>query len=375
MRLSLCALLALLATAACAQAYSVLEDVPYDSLEGVDQNLLSLDVYRPVGDGPFPVVVFVHGGGWYLGDKRSTVHAKAGWLTGRGVLLVSVNYRLSPTPTSRPSPDRITFPTHPSDVGRALDFVRANAASWGGDASRLVLMGHSAGAHLASLVGVDGRYSTGEAPACVVSLDTNAYNIPAYLASGPSALQRAIYVNAFTSDPDVQVAASPVTHLGTASRPSFLIVHQEQPDRTATADGFLDALRLAGLEADRVTTTLEHDEINRLLGSDAAPALTTAVEDVLDGCFGVATATSDGPDRGDVRVSPNPSDGRIRLALPSGGTLSRIRVVDAQGRTVVRTRARGRVHDLDVSHLAPGTYLVVVRGRGRVTSERITVAR
>ncbi|HVK73077.1 MAG TPA: alpha/beta hydrolase [Kofleriaceae bacterium] len=107
---------------------------------------LRLDVYRGRGTdelaGPRPVFVYVHGGGWVIGNKaqqgRLTIHdlAAGGWVC------VSVNYRLSP---------RATFPDHLMDIKRALAWVKVNIATYGGDPDFVVIGGGSAGAHLASL--------------------------------------------------------------------------------------------------------------------------------------------------------------------------------------------------------------------------------
>ncbi len=112
----------------------------------IDGKPLRLDVYHQDGahhgPGLRPVFVYVHGGGWVIGNKRQqgrlTVHelAAAGWVC------VSVNYRLSP---------RATFPDHLIDVKRALAWIKAHIAEHGGDPRFIVIGGGSAGAHLASL--------------------------------------------------------------------------------------------------------------------------------------------------------------------------------------------------------------------------------
>ena len=375
MRSVVFALMVIACAAVRAQPYTLTSDVPYDAIEGVDPALLSLDVYRPAGAGPFPIVVFVHGGGWHSGDKVSAVHAKGDWLTSRGVMLVSVNYRLSPEPSASPAPDRITFPTHPEDVGRAVDFVRANAATWDGDPGRLALMGHSAGAHLATLVSTDASYTAGDAPGCVVSLDTNAYDVPFYLGSGPGPTVTATYTNAFTDDPAVQAEASPTSHLGDWPQVPVLVAHQTTAPRTATADRFLDALQAEGRDATRLATDLSHQEINTLLGTQAAPALTAAIEAFLDACLSAPTDAEAPPAQGAAEPSPNPATGRVRLALPAGGAPYRIRVVDARGRTVRVRLGVGADAELDVTALAPGVYGVVARGSAGVVRQTVTVAR
>lgn len=106
---------------------------------------LGLDIYARddlAPATPRPVFVYVHGGGWVIGNKaqqgRLTVHelAAAGWIC------VSIDYRLSP---------RATFPDHLVDVKRALAWVKAHIAEHGGDPSFVIIGGGSAGAHLASL--------------------------------------------------------------------------------------------------------------------------------------------------------------------------------------------------------------------------------
>ena len=321
------ALLALVAVSASAQPYTLDADVRYHQAAGVDPDLLSLDVYRPLGAGPFPVVVFVHGGGWHTGDKRSAVHAKADWLTARGVLFVSVNYRLSPTPQATPDPGRVTLPTHAQDVARAVAFVRANAERWDADPGRLALMGHSAGAHLATLVAMDARHlADGGGPAgCVVALDTNGYDVPYYLSLGPGASQVAIYENAFTADPGAQAAASPITYAGDAPGTEVLLVRQATAERAATTGRFRDALSGAGYAVSEVVADgLSHAEINRQLGTGAAPAFDAAVAAVLDRCLARPTDAASGPEE--------PGGGRV--AQPD----RRPRPAGAPGRRGVRRR-------------------------------------
>ncbi len=112
------------------------------------------DLYRPVGpdgeplSGPLPVVIFVHGGSWETGDKGSYRWVGQG-LAAQGFIAVLPNYGLMP--------DR-RFPGFVDDVARAVAHARAEMPLWGGDPQRLVVMGHSAGAHIAALVAYDPRY-------------------------------------------------------------------------------------------------------------------------------------------------------------------------------------------------------------------------
>lgn len=146
--------LALLGLAGCQQAYFKAINAPssearplteaYDARRG-----LSLDVYPArATHGPAPVVVFLHGGSWQRGRReyyRFVGHA----LSSRGIMVVVPDYRKAP---------RNRFPAFVEDAAAATAWARAHAAALGGDPARLFLMGHSAGAHMAALVGTDRRY-------------------------------------------------------------------------------------------------------------------------------------------------------------------------------------------------------------------------
>ena len=107
-----------------------------------------LDVYAPPGDGPFPIIVFFHGGGLYGGDKLSL--EKLGERFARlGYLVVAPNYRLSP---------EFYFPAYVEDAARAVRWAWDHADDFGGDRQRLSIYGGSAGGHIAALLSVDWRY-------------------------------------------------------------------------------------------------------------------------------------------------------------------------------------------------------------------------
>jgi acetyl esterase/lipase len=110
------------------------------------QTRLRLDLYRPGvtsgDDAPRPVMIYVHGGGWVVGDRARQGLPMLYHLAERGWLCATISYRKSP---------RATFPDHLIDVKRAVAWVRAHAAEHGGDPSFMLISGGSAGGHLASL--------------------------------------------------------------------------------------------------------------------------------------------------------------------------------------------------------------------------------
>jgi acetyl esterase/lipase len=115
-------------------------DVTYCTPDNTPQKM---DVYFPEAGGPWPVLVFVHGGAWMRGDK-SEAGMFARMLAAQGYLVVSVNYRLYP---------EAQFPAMIQDVKCAVRSLRANAAQYNLDPGRVGALGVSAGGHLVSLLG------------------------------------------------------------------------------------------------------------------------------------------------------------------------------------------------------------------------------
>jgi acetyl esterase/lipase len=106
-----------------------------------------MDIYRPV-DGFAPVVVYFYGGSWKNGSRRS--YRFMGEALARSGFVVAVpDYRLYP---------EVRFPDFVEDGAKAVRWVSAHAKAYGGDPDRIILMGHSAGAHIAALLAFDERY-------------------------------------------------------------------------------------------------------------------------------------------------------------------------------------------------------------------------
>jgi acetyl esterase/lipase len=104
-----------------------------------------LDLYVPEGDGPCPLVILVHGGGFQFGDKQMPLVQSMFALRDAGYAVATVNYRLS---------GEATFPAAVADVKAAVRYLRANAAQYGLDADRFAVWGESAGAYLAVMTAV-----------------------------------------------------------------------------------------------------------------------------------------------------------------------------------------------------------------------------
>ena len=236
-----------LALAGSASGATAVLDLDYDLGSPPPASLASqsrLDLYLPEGataTDSRPVVVYVHGGGWRAGDKRNRIADKVNLFTGAGYVFASLNYRLSPaTLSATPDPSRIKFPDHPHDVGEAIGWLDRNLASYGGDPERIALIGHSAGAHLVSLVAADPSYVQAYEVepwqlVGAVSLDTAAFDVAARIAELRPA-GRLLYVNAFgtaaeNEATDSWAKASPITWADVGDPAQFLVTQTANPAR------------------------------------------------------------------------------------------------------------------------------------------------
>jgi len=124
-------------------AASTLKDVAYASVSSAQK----MDIYMPEGDGPFPVVILIHGGA-FLGGSKSDEASNAAVLNANGYVAVSINYRLS---------GEAKFPAQIEDCKTSVRFLRANAAKYKINAEKIGSWGASAGGNLSALLGTTGN--------------------------------------------------------------------------------------------------------------------------------------------------------------------------------------------------------------------------
>jgi acetyl esterase/lipase len=244
----------------------------YAEMEGVDPNLLSLDLHAPKPARNCPVLVMIHGGGWCIGDKANANvgRDKARFFVAEGFVYISINYRLSPA---------VRHPAHVQDVARALAWVHDHVATHGGDPGRIVVMGHSAGAHLAALVATDERRLAEQKKEPdilkgVILLDGAGYDLPRHLGvpSGPAL--RGMFLKAFGDDPAGWKDPSPQLHVAAGKGiPPFLIFHAGRR-RTAREQSraLAEALEKAGVAAKIVhAPDRDHGGMNACIGRPGDP--------------------------------------------------------------------------------------------------------
>lgn len=199
-----------------ANGYDVqsLLNLPYYEGAGADAKRHKLDLFLPKGGENFPLVMFVHGGGWRHGDKEFLgLYARLGKaLAQRGIGVAVPNYRLSPA---------VQHPEHVKDVARAFAWLYRNAAKYHGNPERLFVSGHSAGGHLAALFATNDKFLKAEG----LELGTikgvipmsGVYDIPE---------ESFIFDQAFTKDLQCRKDASPLAHVH-AGLPPFLIIYAD----------------------------------------------------------------------------------------------------------------------------------------------------
>ena len=257
--------------------------VAYRTLPGVPTRLTSLDVHTFAGACDAPVVVWVHGGGYAVGDKANQMTDKVRLARAQGWVLVSVNYRLT-----RPGMSwSAQYPDHFDDVAHALAWVHANITKYGGDPDRIALLGHSAGADIVANVVTNPTYlaKVGLQPsdlACFGPLDTEGFDKTTAGQAEQGQWQRAL-----GNDPDYARNTSATLIAGAdAGIPPAIGVVRGAPGRRAIETAFLARLAELGVP----TTTIEarglsHGDVNSRIGAPGDAVMTPPLVSFLDGCF------------------------------------------------------------------------------------------
>jgi acetyl esterase/lipase len=215
-----------------------ISDIRYGAVIGYRP--LELDLYLPSFDGPTPVVVYVHGGGWQRGSRRDPPPLLDAdfydQIAAEGFAVAAVDYRLS---------GEARFPAPLEDVRAAVDWVRDNALAYELDAGRVFLWGDSAGGHLALLAAL--TVSGGVRAAVAWFPVTDLAGMPSDLAAaggvpdlGPDSREARLLAAPAAAVPDLARQASPVAHAH-AGAPPILLLHGTADDLVPAAQ----SIRLA----------------------------------------------------------------------------------------------------------------------------------
>ncbi len=248
-------LLGLMLSAA-ASAAEVLSDLPY----GVDR-YQRMDVYLPkeMAKGGAPVIFFLHGGAWRYGDKTnsSAIGNKSRHWTSQGYIFISANTRLLPDADPYQQAE---------DLADAIVFAQENAPDWGGNPELFVAMGHSAGAHLVTLVAADpamlGKRG-GKGLLAAVALDSGAYDITQIMRYRHHRLFDYVFGNREGFWRDV----SPIEQVKRGAPPMLLVCSEYRGDSCGQASALARRLRSVDTRAEVLPVRLSHGAINKRLGT------------------------------------------------------------------------------------------------------------
>jgi len=223
---------------------------------------LSLDLYLPESGGPFPLIVWIHGGAYRSGSRSGIWYKPILNQTGRGYAVASIDYRLSGV---------AKFPALVQDAKGAVRWLRANRARYNLKAGRIVAAGESAGGYQAAMLGASGGVAAleGDAgnpsessriqgvidffgPTDLLTMDDGASSCKTPLAhSVPDSPESQLLGCNLNDCPDKAKASSPITYVSKAA-PPFLILHGTADCQVphSQSQRLYDALHAAGVKAD-----------------------------------------------------------------------------------------------------------------------------
>lgn len=228
-----------------------LADVRDSEISG-PAGVIPIRIYTPEGTAPFPVILFLHGGGYVLGDLDSKDMLARALCHGAGAVVVSANYRHAPEDP---------FPAAVDDSIASLQWLAVNARKMNGDPHRLAVAGDSAGANLSAVIAMWAR-DAGGPPIAAQILFYGSMNYPSEATSsaiefqdGPILTAKAVqyFWGAYLRNPDEEQhdwRASPVRATNhSALPPAFVATGECDPSRD-DGEAYAEKLAQAGVEVD-----------------------------------------------------------------------------------------------------------------------------
>ena len=243
--------------AALPEGTRVLRDVAYGTHEKQ-----KIDVYLPPDAKAAPVIFMVHGGAWITGDKanKGVVGSKGTYWLPKGYAMISANYRMVG--------DGADPYTQALDVAAALAYVQQHAAEWGLDATRIVTMGHSAGAHLVGLLAVNPDIAAGQGAKpwrATVMLDSGAVDVVT-LMKIPHAR---FYDKAFGNDETLWEKTSLTRQVSVGAVPLMIVCSSTRKDKPcAQGEVLVRKLQQMKKMASVYPVELGHGAVTAELGKD-----------------------------------------------------------------------------------------------------------
>lgn len=238
-----------------------------------DSPLQTMDVYLPGNADNAPILFLIHGGAWQFGDKRATGLIKSKidrWLK-RGFIIVSANYRLVP---------EVDPVIQANDLALALKTVQQQAESWGGNADKAILLGHSAGAHLLALLTTKQAFSEQNS----LRPWLGSLIIDSQVLDLVSLMQHKhveFYDKAFGKQPTYWQQASPINYVDGDEAPMFVVCSLQRPYACDNSTRFVDKVNDTGSKAELLKLDMTHNETLEEIGRDNA--YTQSIEKFMSG--------------------------------------------------------------------------------------------
>lgn len=232
-----------------------------------------MDVYLPPRPSKAPIIFMVHGGAWRTGDKdaQQVVANKVARWVSQGFIFVSANYPLLPD----------TQPLQQAEeVAKALAMTQAKAGSWGGSATQVIVMGHSAGAHLVALLAASPTLAAAQGAKPwlgTVALDSAALDVETIM----QARHMRFYDQAFGAEPAYWQQTSPNYVLATGTAPILAVCSTRRDVACEQAQAFANHGAALNVSISVLKQDMTHKEINQLLGTPGP--YTDAVERFMAG--------------------------------------------------------------------------------------------
>ena len=283
---------------------------------GDGQRRHRLDIYRSTLAPPTgaPVMVYIHGGAWVMGEKREQGKPMLYELVARGWVCVAINYRLSP---------RATWPAHIVDAKKALSWVKEHIAEHGGDPSFVAVSGGSAGGHLCALLALsagDPAFQPGfegadtSVDACVpfygvMDLTGTDEGAARYGSGLLALLEKRVMKTSAAAHPEIFRAASP-TYRVHAGAPPFFVLHGQNDSLVpvSVARAFVAALRAVSRAPVAYAELPLAQHAFDVLASLRCQATTSGVAAFLDAARAAHRPEVPAPSPlGSARAAPNPS--------------------------------------------------------------------
>jgi alpha-L-fucosidase 2 len=227
-----------------ADTYTVIPNVDYAHYK---TGTIQLDAHVPPGNGPFPAIILVHGGGWSGGDKSASfVQPLFPVLDKTGFTWFSINYRLAP---------QGSYIDQENDVEAAVRFVKRHAKKYKVDPARIALMGESAGGHLVDLVGAKNKVGVAAVVCFYGPIDLVQWSERLEGKPLTPAIQGFFRTQTLDANGRAHIReASPRIYLNSKT-PPFLVIHGTKDDAVEYAQAPLtvDLLKKRGIPCDLIT--------------------------------------------------------------------------------------------------------------------------